>query len=122
MRFAIKKNTILMSHLRRLLLLLNQPPPFFSSLPFFLATLICTLDVIAADNSGKKPKILLAGIFFALTLLSHHLSAYILTLLLAIIIFNLMFEREYLKDKMDEANWLIKAIDERRSAQKCRNL
>ena len=74
--------------------------PNIVALPFFLATLICTLDVIAANSSKRKLKTLLAGIFFALTLLSHHLSAYILTLLLAVLILNLLLEKEHIKSKV----------------------
>ncbi len=64
------------------------------ALPFFLACLYFTVDVV---KGFSRRSMFLAGVFFALTLLTHHLSAYMLALVLVILGLNLLVEGRSLR-------------------------
>ena len=63
--------------------------PNIVSFPFFILTLMFTFK--ATENFSKK-YFLLASILFTLTLLTHHFSAYILSLVFLIYALSLIFE------------------------------
>lgn len=70
------------------------------AMPFYLVALIFFLD--AVERLSKR-SMLLAGVFFSLTLLTHHLSAYILVITLAILFLNMLIERESFRMKFRRA-------------------
>ncbi|KYH38668.1 MAG: hypothetical protein AYL30_003560 [Candidatus Hecatellales archaeon B24] len=66
------------------------------ALPFYLTALIFFFEAI---EKWSKRSMLLAGAFFALTLLTHHLSAYILVITVAILLLNVLVGKEGFKVK-----------------------
>jgi len=66
------------------------------ALPFYIIALIFFFEAV---ESYSKRSMLLAGGFFALTLLTHHLSAYILVITVAILLLNVLAGREDFKVK-----------------------
>ncbi len=64
------------------------------SYPFFLLTLIYLVEII---EKASKKSVFLASIFFCLTLLSHHFSAYILCVVVVVYMVVLTFEKPGLK-------------------------
>ncbi|RLI29360.1 hypothetical protein DRO53_01760 [Candidatus Bathyarchaeota archaeon] len=68
--------------------------PNIVALPFFLA---CLYFVVEAVEKFSRKSILLAGVFYALTLLTHHLSAYLLALVIVILWLNLALQGRSLR-------------------------
>ena len=71
--------------------------PNIVAMPFYLAALIFFFEAV---ETHSKRSVLAAGGFFALTLLTHHLSAYILTISVAILLLNVLFGRESFRAKL----------------------
>ncbi|MFQ5997676.1 MAG: 6-pyruvoyl-tetrahydropterin synthase-related protein [Candidatus Bathyarchaeia archaeon] len=68
--------------------------------PFFLLALISLVGLL---HRFTKPRILLTAVFFSMTLLTHHLSAYILGLIMFVYILGFLLENSSARQKIVNA-------------------